>query len=63
MPEWYTRGLDIPEEVQGESPTSAKARQATLKTVLDTFEVLKGEAATLWWEHCPVLLRTGLADM
>ena len=48
-PEWYTRGLDIPEEVQGESPTSAKARQATLETVLDIFEVLQGEAAMSWW--------------
>ena len=43
VPEWYTRGLEIPEEAQGESPTSAQARQATLKTVLDTFGVLKGE--------------------
>ena len=51
VPEWYTRGLEIPEEVQGESPISKKARQATLKTVLDTFEVLEGEAATAWWGH------------
>ena len=53
VPEWYTRGLEIPEEVQGESPTSAKARQAALETVLDTFEVLKGEATTCWWGHYP----------